>query len=241
MQKLKCGLMIAIVSLSFSAMAETVVISSISDGLILSAKESNVQIELPYIYVPKDFNASAQEKLKTLALDQELNLHYVNNKANRHGNFSAIMQHNGTNLSEELIKNGLAFVYFIDQTSDTKPLFVAEEKARKSKAGMWHDSNFLILNTTDLTIDYSNNLNHFVIIEGVVNNLYISKKNTYLNFGTDWHTDFTIQLENKILKIFPNFIPEKLKGKKLRVRGWLENYNGPFMKIFNPSNVEIIN
>jgi hypothetical protein len=83
-------------------------------------------------------------------------------------------------------------------------------------------------------------LGKFIIVSGVVDNIYTSKKDTYINFGKDWHTDFSVQIENKLLKKQPEFSVEKVTGKKISVRGWLEYYNGPFMKIYNIANIQII-
>lgn len=251
MQKLKNRLILILVIIVFNTNAQaktsqtlpaSSIISDISDKLALSLKDSNIHIELPYLYIPKNLNNAAVKKLQELSVNKEFSFHYINNQANRYGNYIAITTgNNGITLSEELLKNGIAFVYFVDNSIDVKPLFAAEGQARKSQIGLWHDNNSTIQNSNNITDSYSKYLNHFIIIEGQVDNIYTSKKNTYLNFGTDWKTDFTVQFENRLLKHFPEFIPDKLKGKRLRVRGWLESYNGPFMKIFNPANVEIIN
>jgi len=255
MQNLKNKLIIytllcfcSILQLSFNAFAdisnpESGTISSVSDKLILSIKDSQIKLELPYLYIPHNLLSNAAVELDKSTANQELIFDYIDEKVNRHGAFNAVVKYKNGNksLQELLIENGLAFVYFLDSPSDTKLFFLAEENARKRRMGMWHDGVYSILDSTKITIDYDQYLNHFVIVEGVVDNIYLSKKNTYLNFGKDWKTDFSVQFDNKTLKKFTAFTPDKLKGKHVRVRGWLENYNGPFMKIFNPANVEIIN
>ena len=32
-----------------------------------------------------------------------------------------------------------------------------------------------------------------------------------------------------------------LKGQKVRVRGWVESYNGPFIEAAHPNQIEIFN
>jgi hypothetical protein len=218
------------------------IIEDVSDQMILSIKDSPIQLELPYLYIPENMLEYAVAKLKSSVADRNVKIDYADNISNRHMALNAIITEVKSNksLQEILIENGLAFVYFVDAPADTKPLFRAEETARNKKAGIWRDGSYTVSNSGDITIAYKESLNHFVIIEGVVDNIYLTKKNTYLNFGKDWKTDFSAQFDNKILTTLPEFTPDKLKGRRVRVRGWLEEYNGPFMKIFNLANVEII-
>jgi len=223
-------------------MPQSGIISDVSEKLILSIEDSQVAFELPYLYIPTNLLDNAKAELKKSMLGQEFIFSLVDGQVNRHGAFNAVVKGKGSNKSvqEALLEEGLALVYFVDSPPDAKPLFSAEGAARKNRVGIWQDDGFTIHDSSSITTGYEQYLNHFIIIEGVVDNIYRSKKNTYLNFGKDWKTDFTIQFDNKTLKKFPGFIPDQLVGKRLRARGWLENYNGPFMKIFNPANVEIL-
>jgi hypothetical protein len=64
----------------------------------------------------------------------------------------------------------------------------------------------------------------------------------YLNFGPDWRTDFTVSIETRLLKTFEKAAldPMDLKGRKIRVRGWIESRNGPSIDVTHPEQIEVL-
>ena len=70
----------------------------------------------------------------------------------------------------------------------------------------------------------------------------MSKNKIYLNFGDNWRTDFTIMITPAIRKkmIAQGHDPLSLQGVKVRVRGWLENYNGPNIELIHPAWLEVL-
>ena len=85
-------------------------------------------------------------------------------------------------------------------------------------------------------------LDQFAIIEGVIVGVAEIKGQTYLNFGDNWRTDFTIKIEKKNLKSFlkAGLKLSDLKGEKIRIRGWVINQNGPMIEVRHPSQLEIL-
>ena len=64
----------------------------------------------------------------------------------------------------------------------------------------------------------------------------------FLNFGEDYLTDFTVTIAPPDMR---NFRSEgvdlnALEGKRVRVRGWMESYNGPNMLISTPRAIEVL-
>ncbi len=216
------------------------IISDVSDKLEISIENSQIILELPYIYIPPDLFPDSLKKIKELTIHKDFYFAFADDKPNRHGNFNAVITSKGDkeSLQEILLENGLALAYFIENTKNNKIIFNAEQKARNSKKGIWQHTN--TLKSSAIINDYKEDLGEFAIVEGKPKHIYISKKNTFINFGDDWKTDFSIEFENKLLKKSTDFSAKDLIGKTIRVRGWLEDYNGPFMKIFTVANVEII-
>lgn len=241
MQKILIAVLIVFCTTSAFA-EESGIITDVSDRLEFYVKDKESKLELSSIYIPEKLLPSAVAKAKELAIGNEYNINGVSKKPNRHGNLAAIITKNGDkkSLQEHLIENGLAVAYFMDSSLNTKVFFAAENKARNTKLGIWGSGGLSVQDSKILQADYQNKLGEFTIVEGRVTSFYQSKRDTYINFGDDWKTDFTVKIENKILKKFPDFSVEKLQGKSLIVRGWLENYNGPFIKILNPANIEIM-
>lgn len=82
----------------------------------------------------------------------------------------------------------------------------------------------------------------FALVEGVVLRTHISDKTIFLNFGADWKSDFTalIAIKNKgsLQEHFKSI--SNLEGKRLRLRGYLDLFNGPSMRIDHPLQMELL-
>ncbi len=143
-------------------------------------------------------------------------------------------------LQGALIDKGFARVY----TEPTNPQLHAimlshEEKARAAGLGLWaKDSPFKMM-TPDQA---ANHLGDFVILEGRVVNAASVKNNLYLNFGDNWRSDFTVMINTSQRKQLSQqgISPTSISGKKIRVRGWLREYNGPFLEFEDINHLEII-
>ena len=66
--------------------------------------------------------------------------------------------------------------------------------------------------------------------------------NIYLNFGDNWKTDFTIGIAPKVRKKLSKqgISPLEWTHKKIRVRGWIRSYNGPYIELTHAEQIEII-
>jgi predicted nucleic acid-binding Zn ribbon protein len=80
-----------------------------------------------------------------------------------------------------------------------------------------------------------------VIVEGTIVNTYNSGNACFLNFHTDWKNYFTaVIFQNKFYK-FPANPEQYYKGKKVHVRGKIQEYEGaPQIILEDPSQIEII-
>lgn len=139
-----------------------------------------------------------------------------------------------------LVADGLAWV----STDPTNPemadqLYTLEQKARAAGKGLWSaDSAHGVL--TPLTAQQGEG--QFRIVEGRVDRAATSKNNLYLNFGTDWHNDFTVMLSADLRRQLSRrgIDPMALAGQTVRVRGWLRSWNGPFLELETPERLEIV-
>lgn len=138
-----------------------------------------------------------------------------------------------------LIVNGLARVRPSASDTDMAPQMMALElEARNGKRGLWADERYAVL--TPETAERG--MNGWAIVEGTVHASAMARNTIYLNFGLDWHTDFTVgitpEVRREMTKIGLN--PLQFAGKKVRVRGWVEKYNGPYIEAQNPVWIEIL-
>ncbi len=112
--------------------------------------------------------------------------------------------------------------------------FQAEQQARQKKIGLWGKGSFKIYNADD----YQGPTEGFIIAEGTLVNVSNRSTYIYLNFGENWRTDFTAAVPRKN-NHFDSEI-SKLKdliGRKIQVRGVIEKWNGPFMRITLPDHI----
>lgn len=151
-------------------------------------------------------------------------IEYTSLGYDRHGRIMG----DAPSLQKRLITEGSVIAY--PQTPEAAAwLYPLETQARYAQKGVWNTFNVIPAEEAASCIQ------RFCIIEGRVKAIAKQQKNVYINFGEQWQTDFTVQLP---LKTTMNI--DQLPGKILRVRGWVQEYNGPFIDITNTALVEIL-
>jgi hypothetical protein len=117
-------------------------------------------------------------------------------------------------------------------------LLQAEDIARSTRAGVWAQKHVRQgVEIEDKIVEEG-----FELVQGIVKSVAKRKSGTYLNFGDNWKTDFTVQISPRNRASFrkAGWTLEDLEAKTIRVRGWLRNYGGPFMQIYFPEQIEIL-
>lgn len=138
-----------------------------------------------------------------------------------------------------LLKYGLARVRSTRANRDLVPLMLEmEQKARRAKRGLWASDQYQILTPQTATVAPS----AYQIVEGKIRQIATVKNRIYLNFGDRWQTDFTVSLSPETRRLFSKEGHDVMQwsGKTIRVRGWLENYNGPYIELDHPERIEFI-
>ncbi|MGY8997829.1 MAG: thermonuclease family protein, partial [Alphaproteobacteria bacterium] len=79
------------------------------------------------------------------------------------------------------------------------------------------------------------------LIEGTVVIAAEFDRRIYLNFGEDWRQDVTVTVSPNNRAIFREAGLDfaELEGKRIRVRGWTQWYNGPVIEIDHPEQIEV--
>lgn len=116
-------------------------------------------------------------------------------------------------------------------------LIMAEKKAAERKIGLWRQ--FAVLDANHPPKQYWNG--QFIIAKGVVLDVYKGGSTTYLNFGEDWRTDFTAAISSSARKKFErgDWKLADLKSKSITIRGLVRFYNGPYLELEFPEQLEI--
>lgn len=128
--------------------------------------------------------------------------------------------------------------YNIEAATDMKTL---ESHAEKQQIGLWDMQQYPQYKKLSAE-NAADGLNGWSIIEGTITKVASMNNIIYLNFGDDWRKDFTIMLESDVRRAFAKdgINPMSLHGQRILVHGWLEEYNGPMIKLLNPVWLDLI-
>ena len=139
----------------------------------------------------------------------------------------------------EMLRLGLARVYtFNDNRAMAAEMLALEGEARAAKRGVWGHEFYAVRGPENL---YGLS-DSFQLIEGRVLESARRRDYVFLNFGADYKTDFTVVIGRGD---WPRFAaagvdPQSYNGKSVRVRGWLEYWNGPLLRVSHPEQIEIL-
>jgi len=120
-------------------------------------------------------------------------------------------------------------------------LLRAERSARKARRGLRADPNFAPLRADNLT-RLQTERSRFALVEGKVLSVRESGSTIYVNFGRRWTRDFTVTIRRQLQRFFTaaGVEPQKLQGRWIRVRGWIETRGGPIIEAEVPEQIELV-
>lgn len=120
-----------------------------------------------------------------------------------------------------------------------EPLLAAENAARAARRGLWADPNFAPLAAENLT-GLGAARGHFALVEGQVLSVRESGATIYVNFGRRWTRDFTVIILKRQKRTFAaaGIDVDRLQGRRIRVRGVIEQRGGPVIQAMVPEQIE---
>ena len=182
----------------------------------------------------------AKSALESLTRGRTVRLSYGGRRVDRHGRQLAhLTLEDGSWVQRILLSQGLARVYsFPDNRALVAEMLAAERAARAARAGIWDSAFYVIRSPFELTPD----IGTFQLVEGRVRAVARVRGTTYLNFGADWRTDFTISVGREYHAAFADAGVDlmALEGRMVRARGWLDNRNGPMIAATHPEQIEVL-
>lgn len=138
-----------------------------------------------------------------------------------------------------LLSLGLARVRTsLHQPEMAKQMYSREKQARAEAIGIWEDESYAVMTPEDVM----DKRDDFVVIEGKIHGVAMKKNKIYINFGSNWRDDFTVAIPSPARRLFSKAQIDPLQWGHytIRVRGWLEQYNGPYIEIDHPERIEIV-
>jgi len=141
----------------------------------------------------------------------------------------------------DLIAAGLARVAArVGSRGCATELLARESAARSAKLGLWAGSYYDSLDADNPAAVLAAR-GRFALVEGRVVSVRESGATIYVNFGRRWTEDFTVTILKRNVRNFAaaGLDPKSLAGRRVRVRGWVEERGGPWIEAAHPEQIEI--
>ena len=205
--------------------------------------ETGLVVRLAGIVPPPDeeSTAAAIDRLAEMTLGQEIVLRHGTLTHDRYQRAMAqlYLAADASWVQAALVAEGLAIVGGLaEDRSCLADLLAVERSARDAGRGVWQ---------AGLPADaWSNRIRQgdlrFAIVEGEVVSVGRTERTVYLNFGHDWSTDFTVTIESADAAAMESegrsF--DSLIGSRIRVRGWLDQWDGPWIRVDHGEQIELL-
>ena len=195
-------------------------------------------------FTPWPLADAAKRALEELALGQTVELAYGGRRVDRHDRLLAhltVVEPDGGLIWVQgaLLAQGMARVYsFADNRWRVAEMLAIERAARAARRGIWDDRFYRVreVGQTEKAIG------SFQLVEGRVLAVAEVRGRVYLNFGSDWRSDFTVTLEPAVRRKFEaeGIAPKAYQDRWVRVRGWLKSFNGPMIEVTHPEQIEVL-
>jgi endonuclease YncB( thermonuclease family) len=168
-------------------------------------------------------------------------------ETDRYGRLAAhvFVSDNGADrwLQADLVRNGNARVTtrIGGEAGCSRALFAAEQAARDAKLGLWADPYYVMTKAED-PAGLLERRGRFALVEGKVLSVRESGGTIYVNFGRRWTEDFTVTIAKRNERMFSaaGLEPKKLAGRRVRIRGWIEQRGGPWVDAARPEQIELV-
>lgn len=219
--------------------AGTATVAAVRDGQTLRVADGR-EIRLAAIEVTEASRAA----LAALAEGRALTLRSAPGGTDRYGRAIVFAYPPGEaqSLQQTLLEQGLARMSArVDDKNCALALLAAERAARAAGRGLWADPNFAPLRAENLP-RIAAERGQFALVEGKVLSVRESGATIYVNFGRRWTRDFTVTILKRAERTFSSagLDPKRLEGRRIRVRGWIEQRAGPVIAAVTPEQIEVL-
>lgn len=219
---------------------ETATVAAIVDPVTLLL-DSGREVRLAGV-MPGPDAEDAIALLTLLSEGREVSIHAGGIGQDRYGRAYAQVFLTGdqTWLQAELVAAGLALVSgFAEDRNCLAELLMHERRAREQNAGLWQ-----LRQPIDAWSPLLRNVpSRYELVEGRVVSIGRTERTVYLNFGNDWSVDLTVTIDIADAARFESegVMFETLIGNHVRIRGWLEQWDGPLIRVDHPEQIEVLN
>ncbi len=186
-------------------------------------------------------STDARRTLSALVRGRRVGLASGGAGRDRYGRLRAhlVRMDDGAWIQGALLARGLARVHsLVDDRTAVADMLAIERRARARGLGLWSQPNYRVRTASDAGAG----LGSFQLVEGRVKSAAVVRGRGYLNFGADWREDFTVSIGPRDRRRFEDagIAIEDYEGRLVRVRGWVESFNGPMIEATHPEQIEVL-
>ena len=212
----------------------------LSDGQLLryigiDTPETRVKKHGQFIWQPQPFAVEAKKYNQKLVENKSVRIELDITKNDKYSRLLGYCFVGEIFINAKLLEEGLAVLYTIPpNVKYSQQLIAAQKKARDNKRGIW--ASYATIDAKDA----AQFVNKACTVRGKVLSVRTSSKCTYLNFGADYKTDFTVVV---FKQSYPSFAKKGIKhlsfykDKTIKVTGRIKKYNGPEIIINGPEEI----
>lgn len=223
-------------------------IVDVDDAAQLVADDGS-RLRLAHIEFPKRETGSGHwtvarpevlDWLRSRVVGQELTLDPARSSFDRGGRMLIdISIDEGQPLVAELLAEGFGILRpDLGTVTDPEKLLAAEKQARGRRSGIWDGG---LAGPVDHD-DAGRLIGHYGLVTGRVLQSTPTRYYVYCNFGKRWREDFTVRIPTEAARLLSRqgLDVTKLGGRKVMVRGWLFEEDGPMIEMTNRHEIEIL-
>jgi micrococcal nuclease len=232
--------------------SETGTVAEIVDGDTLLLADRRV-VRLAGVEAPKTYLAraeadvatvaeAARQALERLAGGKSIAISRAEPASDRYGRILAeLTLEDGTWLQEAMVRQGFARLRpFAGEDSCLDLLRATEREARQARRGLWRQPEYSVMSAYDPSLIERKGL--YVIVEGRVISVGHGERVDFLNFGNVWRRDFTVLVGGSAAARLADSgrATDTMIGKRVQVRGIIEESGGPAIRLNDPGEIEIL-
>lgn len=193
---------------------------------------------------------AAAAELGALVLGQSLQLAFGGERIDRYGRLQAhaFVRNAGERrwVQGHMLAQGLARAFAQAGDRDgsrtcVAALLAAEREARESGRGLWADAAYRIRDASR-PAELARYRSTFQVVEGRVTRVAQVRGAIYLNFSRNWRSGFSVSLRlgDRQLLGAHHVDPSELTGRRVRVRGWIEQRRAPAIDLSAAGLLEVL-
>jgi endonuclease YncB( thermonuclease family) len=188
---------------------------------------------------------AARAALESMLASQSVELRQNGAGADRYGRTLAMVyvMRDGArqSVAHEMLARGFARVSAqVGDRPCAEELLAQERGARRAKLGLWSEPYYVVV-AAESGGQLAAERGRFTVAEGNVVSVRESAGTIYMNFGRRWSQALTVTISKRDERVFAaaGLEPKKLENRHVRVRGWVEERNGPRIEVTRPEQIEL--